>query len=92
MLCCALPLLMSGSTKMSHEVMQSSPWRVAFAESVTGECERKVQSNASNEHLQVQGYKMGLQGVVHNNPCQGGEVPRTAMASTMEAVIGAAWW
>lgn len=67
------------------------PMAVTLAKSVTGECERKVQNVASNKNLQDQGYKIGLQGVVHSNPCQGGEVPRTAMASTMEAVIGAAW-
>ena len=64
---------------------------VVFADFIVGECERKVQSVASNEHLQRQGYRMGFQEVVFNNPSHDGEVPRTAMASTMEAVIGATW-
>lgn len=34
---------------------------------------------------------MGFGQVVHKNPCQGGDVPSTAVASTIEAVIGAAW-
>ena len=62
-----------------------------FINYVADECEKKVQDLASNEHLNDQGQKMGFQQVVFKNPCQGGEVPRTAMASTLEAVIGATW-
>lgn len=34
---------------------------------------------------------MGIDQQVTKNPCQNGVVSKTAMASTLEAVMGAAW-
>jgi ribonuclease-3 len=34
---------------------------------------------------------MGIDQQVTKNPCQNGAVSKTAMASTLEAVMGAAW-
>lgn len=34
---------------------------------------------------------MGIDKQVTKNPAQNGAVPKTAMASTLEAVMGAAW-
>lgn len=57
----------------------------------TESCENDCQQLASNQNLSKRGHTLGLDTQVQKNPAHKGDVPRTAMASTMEAVIGAAW-
>ena len=46
----------------------------------------------SNKNLEALGKRLGVDGSVTKNPCQkGGGVPRTTLASTVEALIGAVW-
>ena len=54
-------------------------------------CERTCQELASNQNLNDRGHSMGIDQQVTKNPCQNGAVSKTAMASTLEAVMGAAW-
>ena len=57
----------------------------------TESCENDCQQLASNENLSNRGNTIGLDAQIQKNPRHNGDVPRTAMASAMEAVIGAAW-
>lgn len=45
----------------------------------------------ANKSLEAAGRRLGLDKAVTGNPSQQGEVPRTTLASTVEALIGAVW-
>jgi ribonuclease-3 len=45
----------------------------------------------SNVSLVRIGHEHGLDKFVQKNPCQGEDVSQTTMASTVEALLGAAW-
>ena len=51
-------------------------------------CQNKIGHYASNRSLHAQGHKLGFDQSVFKNPYQNGEVPKTAMASTLEALVG----
>lgn len=45
----------------------------------------------SNNALKDLALKHGLDNYVVKNPCQQGEVPRTTLDSTVDAILGAMW-
>jgi ribonuclease-3 len=47
--------------------------------------------DGSNASLESLGRRLGLESLVTKNPSQHGDVPRTTVASTVEALIGAVW-
>jgi ribonuclease-3 len=50
-----------------------------------------VQEVATNDELQKVAQRWNLTAWLKENPCQAGEEPRTTLASTVEAIIGAVW-
>jgi dsRNA-specific ribonuclease len=48
-----------------------------------------VSCRASNAHLAEQGFSMGLDRYICNNPSQGRFISNGLMATTMEAILGA---
>jgi ribonuclease-3 len=50
-----------------------------------------VNDLASNESLDRLGWEHALAGFIVKNPGQRGDVPRTTLASRIEAIIGAVW-
>jgi ribonuclease-3 len=50
-----------------------------------------VQEVATNDQLQQIAKRWNLAAWLKENPCQAGQEPKTTLASTVEAVIGAVW-
>lgn len=50
-----------------------------------------VQDIGTNEKLKEIAKKWKLTKWLVENPCQGGQEPKTTLASTVEAIIGAVW-
>ncbi|KAK3989422.1 ribonuclease III domain-containing protein [Cladorrhinum sp. PSN332] len=57
----------------------------------TGQSGKVLSEVGSNELLDTLGRRLALDKFVTKNPCQQGDVPRTTVASTVEALIGAVW-
>ncbi|KAK5085215.1 hypothetical protein LTR05_004495 [Lithohypha guttulata] len=45
----------------------------------------------TNEVLSLVGREQGVADIIVHNPCHGRSVPKTTLASSMEAIIGAVW-
>ena len=56
-----------------------------------GESAYIINTAGSNDSLEALARRLGMDGSVTKNPCQKGQVPRTTLASTVEALIGAVW-
>ena len=50
-----------------------------------------VQDVATNEKLKNVAKEWNLTKWLKENPCQAGQEPKTTLASTVEAIIGAVW-
>jgi ribonuclease-3 len=50
-----------------------------------------VKDAGTNERLQEVAKEWDLPALLQENPCQAGQEPRTTLASTVEALIGAVW-
>ncbi|KAF2158966.1 hypothetical protein M409DRAFT_30589 [Zasmidium cellare ATCC 36951] len=55
-------------------------------------CEATVQKLACNEHLSTQGHEANVDSDIFKATSQKGVVAVTTMATTVEAIIGAAWY
>ena len=50
-----------------------------------------VQEVATNNELEKVAKRWNVTEWLNENPCQAGQAPRTTLASTVEAIIGAVW-
>jgi ribonuclease-3 len=48
-----------------------------------------VKQLAGNDNLAARGFELGIDAYILNNPAHQGAVPKSLMATTMEAIMGA---